>query len=106
MVTYILWKIYTDLRMYCSCAMAEAVSWRPLTTQARVRSEVSACESHGEQSSNGGGFSSSNSVYTCQYHAINTSYSTSPTSCSYQKDKRANPGNLPKRNALPEIGKH
>lgn len=29
----------------------------------------------------------------------------SRTCCSYQKDKLSNPGNLPKSNAVPEIGK-
>jgi len=41
-----------------------------------------------------------------EYHSTNTSYSSSAMSCSYQKDKRAKPGNLPKRNGLPEIREH
>ena len=37
--------------------MAQAVSWRSLTTQARVPSQVSACEILGGQSGTGTGFS-------------------------------------------------
>jgi hypothetical protein len=44
--------------------------------------------------------------FPCQHHSTNASYSSSSTCCSYQKNKLAQPGNLPKRNALSEIGEH
>jgi hypothetical protein len=40
------------------------------------------------------GYSHSISVFPCQYHSINASYSSSSTCCSYQKDERAKPDNL------------
>ena len=68
-------------------------------------SQVSPCENYGGQSDTGRGFSPSNSVFPCQYHSIIAPYSSSSTCDSYQKDKRAKPGDLPKRNVLSEIGK-
>jgi hypothetical protein len=43
------------------------------------------------------------SLFPCQYHSTIAPYSSSSTCCSYQKDKRAKPGNLPKSDALSEI---
>ena len=40
----------------------------------------------------------------CQYHTTNTPNSSSSACYSYDKDKRASPGNLPKCNALSEVG--
>ena len=42
--------------------------------------------------------------FPLQYHSINSQYSFSSTCRTYQTDKRAKPGNLPKRNALSAIG--
>jgi hypothetical protein len=50
-------------------AMAQAVSRRTLTTEARVRSRVSLCGIFGGQSGNGTGFSSSTLVFPCQFHS-------------------------------------
>jgi hypothetical protein len=50
-------------------AMAQAVSLRPLTAEARVRSRVSPCGICGGQSSTGTGFSPNTSVFTCQLHS-------------------------------------
>jgi hypothetical protein len=50
-------------------AMAQAVSRRPLTAEARVRSRVSPCEIYGGQSGTGSGFSPSTSVFPCQFHS-------------------------------------
>jgi hypothetical protein len=49
-------------------AMAQAVSHRPLTAEARVRSRFSLCGIYGGQSGTGTGFSPSSSVFPCQYH--------------------------------------
>jgi hypothetical protein len=49
--------------------MAQAVSLRPLTAEARVRSRVSQCGICGGQSGNGTGFSPSISVFPCQFHS-------------------------------------
>ena len=50
-------------------AMARAVSRRPLTAEARVRSRVSPCAICGGQSGTGTGFSLSTSVFPCQFHS-------------------------------------
>jgi hypothetical protein len=49
--------------------MAQAVSRRPLTAEARVRSPVSPCEICGGQSGTGTGFFPSSSVFPCQFHS-------------------------------------
>jgi hypothetical protein len=48
--------------------MAQAVSRRPLTAEARFRSRVSPCGICGGQSVTGTGFSPSTSVFPCQFH--------------------------------------
>jgi hypothetical protein len=48
----------------------------------------------------------STSVFPSQYYSTNVPYPFSSTCCSYQKDKRAEPGNLPNRIALTEIGEY
>jgi hypothetical protein len=48
--------------------MDQAVSRRPPTAEARVRSRVSLCGICGGQSGTGTGFSESTSVFLCQFH--------------------------------------
>jgi hypothetical protein len=50
-------------------AMAQVVSRRPLTAEARVRAWDNSCGTCGEQSGIGAGFSPSSSVFPCQYHS-------------------------------------
>jgi hypothetical protein len=50
-------------------AMAQAVSRRPLNSEARVRSRVSPCGICGGQSGTGTGFPSSTSVFPCQFYS-------------------------------------
>jgi hypothetical protein len=50
-------------------AMAQVVSRRPLTAEARVRARVNPCGICGAQSGTGTGFSPSSSVLPCQYHS-------------------------------------
>jgi hypothetical protein len=47
--------------------MAQVVSRRPLTAQARSRARVNPCGICGGQSGSGTGFSPSSSVFPCQY---------------------------------------
>jgi hypothetical protein len=49
--------------------MAQAVSRRPLTAEARVRSLVGPCGICGRQSGTGTGLSLSTSVFPCQFHS-------------------------------------
>jgi hypothetical protein len=49
--------------------MAQAVSRWPFTSEARVRSRVSPCGVCAGQSDTGTGFSSSTSVFPCQFHS-------------------------------------
>jgi len=49
--------------------MAQAVSRRPVATEARIRSLVSPCEIDGGQNGTGIGFSPSTSVLSCQYYS-------------------------------------
>jgi hypothetical protein len=49
--------------------MAQAVSRRLPTAEARVRSRVSPCGIYGGQSGTEAGFSSSSSVFPCQFHS-------------------------------------
>jgi hypothetical protein len=46
------------------------------------------------------------SAYLSQYHTTNAPYSSSSTRSSYQKDKRAKPGNLTKSRLLSEKGEN
>jgi hypothetical protein len=49
--------------------MAQVVSRRPLTAEARVRARVNPCGICGGQSGTRAGFSPSSSVFSCQYHS-------------------------------------
>jgi hypothetical protein len=49
--------------------MAQVVSRRPLTAEARVRARVNPYGICGGQNNTGTGFSPSSSVFPCQYHA-------------------------------------
>jgi hypothetical protein len=61
------WQI-TNLNIHL-LAMAQAVSSRPLSAEARVRSRVSPCGNCGGQSGTWTGFSPSTSVFSCQFHS-------------------------------------
>jgi hypothetical protein len=68
------WTHSEDIRRLCirytdDLAMAQVVSRRPLTTEARVRARVNSCVICGGQSGTGTGFSPSSSVFPCRYHS-------------------------------------
>jgi hypothetical protein len=52
--------------------MAQVVSRRPLTAEAREHSQVGPCGISGEESGVGTGFSPGTSVFPCQFHSIGT----------------------------------
>jgi hypothetical protein len=56
--------------------MAQAVSRRPLTAEARVRGRLDPCGICGGQSGIGTGFSPSSSVFSCHYHSTIAPYSS------------------------------
>ena len=58
----------------------------------------------GEKSGSGTGSSPITSVLPCRYHSTNSPQSSLSTCPSYQKDKREKLGNLPKSNAIWEVG--
>jgi hypothetical protein len=88
--------------------MAQAVSRRPLTKKNRVLSQTNPYKICGGQSRTGTNFVPSKAVVLYQYHSTNAPHPSSSTNmhCSYQKCKRAKTGNLPKSNALSEIGEY
>jgi hypothetical protein len=70
-----MWKcrgMLLQLNKECGRAMAQAVSRRPLTAEARVRSRVSPCGLCGGQSGTGTGFSPSTSVLAYQFNSTGT----------------------------------
>ena len=50
--------------------------------------------------------SPSTSFFPCPYHSTFVPHSPSSTRYDYQKDRRANSGNVPQDNDLSEIGQH
>jgi hypothetical protein len=67
-------------------AMGQAVSRRPLTVEARVRSQVSPREICGGRSGTGIGFPPEYLAFSCEYHFANVPYSS--TCRSYQQVKK------------------
>jgi hypothetical protein len=63
-------------------AVAQAVSYGPLTSQARVRYQVNPYEICGRQSGSGTGFFPSTAVSACLYFSSNVTLSSSSTSWS------------------------
>jgi hypothetical protein len=84
--------------------IAQAVSWRLLTAEGQVRSQVSPYRFGWFTQWYWDSFSPSNSVLTRQYHSTNAPRSSLCTYCSYQKDKGAKPENFPKYSVISEIG--
>jgi len=72
--------------------MVQAVSRRPLTTEARFRSQANNFEFCGGESSTVTGSSPITSLFPFQYHPTSAPKSSSTTRC-FHKDKDAKPGN-------------
>ena len=81
---------------FYGCAVVLTVNRQPLIPGVRIRSQASPCDIYGGQRGTGSGFPPTTSVFPCQCHSTSTPYTYSSTRRSYQKDKRQNPGNLPK----------
>ena len=84
------------------CVAAQVASRRPVTAQTHVISQIIRCVTCGAQSAAGTGVSPTTLGFPCHYHSTDAPLSSSSTRCSYQKDKRAKPGKLPKNYALSE----
>ena len=88
-------------------AKPRAVSPRPLTGKALVRSQASPFDICGGQGGTGRGlFFKVLAGVHYQYHSTNAAYSSSATRCPYQKANGRSLGNLPEGTSLPDIGKH
>jgi len=88
----VLCEVKTEARV-----LPQAASRRPLSEEARVQSQLSLCEVCGAQSGTTPDFSPSTSFFPRLNHSANAPYSSSLTRCTYQEDKRAKSGNLPKK---------
>jgi len=107
-VTYVSakWHRPSTTGMIIGCVVAQVASRRPVTAQTQVRSHANRCVTCGGQRATGTGVTPTTLVSPCHYHSTNAPLSSSSTHCSYQNDKRAKPGNLPKIYALSEIGEN
>jgi hypothetical protein len=74
--------------------MVQVASCLRPNAKTRIWSQFSPSEICGVQSGSGTGFSSCTPVCHFQHHSTSAPHSSSPTCCSYQKDKRAKPGIL------------
>jgi hypothetical protein len=79
--------------VFKSRAIAKDVSCRPFTTETRVRSRTSPCESYDWQSGSGTRVSSSTFHFSCHYHSVIATYLHIHVALN-QKEKRAKPDNL------------
>ena len=92
-------------RHYCSRGSQVSTVWPPLTAECRVPSQVSPCVDFSRTKWHCDGPVSQHFSFSCQYHPINAPHSCSSTRCSYQ-DERRKSGDVPKGNALSEIGEY
>jgi hypothetical protein len=76
--------------------MTQTVSRQLLTAVAKVQSQVSPCDMCGWLRCTGTVFSPSTLVFPCHHVTKRGPYSSSSTRSSYQKNKRAKPGDLSK----------
>jgi len=74
--------------------MPQMVSQWPLSAEAWIQSQVTACGIFSEQSDTDTCLSSSTLVFPCKYHSTNALHSSSSSYNSIHKDKQAKPGNL------------
>jgi len=86
----------------CWPCYTQAASRRPVTEEAKVRSQVSPCEIYSGQCSKGKGFSLSTPVFPCQDYSTSTPHFLC-LHVALTRTKQAKPGSLPKSRALPEL---
>jgi len=77
--------------------MDQAVSRWPFTAQPRVQIQITPYEMCGGQSVMATYFSLSLSVSPRHYHSTSAPYPSSSTCFSYQKERKAKPGNVSKK---------
>jgi hypothetical protein len=70
-------------QLQTGCAMAQDVSWQPLTTEAKIQSQVSTYEKCGVQNGTGTHFSPSTSVFPCHFNFNIAPYSTESITLPY-----------------------
>jgi len=79
---------------------------RPVTSGARIWSHVSSCEICGGQKRHRDRFVSQYFCFPLSVSFRQCCISSSSTCCSYRKDKRAKPEDLPKNKVLTKIAEH
>ena len=91
--------VWCGIRMQAEAAFKR----RPVTAEEHFKCQVSQGEIYGGQIFTGTDFFPCTRVFSGLHNSIKAPYLSSFTRCSYPKDKRPNPGNLPENKVLSEV---